>query len=229
MKTTEQKLSDLEREETYKVEQRRKSKYNERLTKWKTKAEAKADEVERKVRSTYKKKREKIIRLSKWLTAKTPAEERKEYYKKLFRETSHNFSCSVRICEVEFDPTSISFEASCYTCWGNYTVCVRDHEKEKRTWNRAFQNWHMIKKWSWNWLKFYREVCRGQCVSCNVFNSTLQEERSEQLKLEIGEEAHAKAKRARKPKKFTIEELEQIKQESISIVEKQLDKAKNYI
>jgi hypothetical protein len=33
MKTTEQKLSDLEREETYKVEQRRKSKYNERLTK----------------------------------------------------------------------------------------------------------------------------------------------------------------------------------------------------
>jgi predicted ATP-dependent serine protease len=87
----------------------------------------------------------------------------------------------------------------------------------------------MIKKWSWNWLKFYREVCRGQCYSCNVWNSTLQEERSEQLKLEIGEEAHTKAKRARKPKKFTIEELEQIKQESISIVEKQLEKAENYI
>ena len=225
----EQKLAKLEREESYKIEQRANSKYKEWLDKWKEKAERKADEVARKIMTTYKRKREKLIRLSKWLTAKTPAQEREDEYKKEFRDAGVRFSLSVRIGGSLFDPTRVSFSKKCHTCGKVYVVCAWDFEKEKRCWNWSFQNWHMIKKWSGNWLKFYRKVCRWQCYWCNFWKCTEQEARSEQLRLEIGDEEHAKAKRSQWPKRHTIEELRKIKEESITIVENKLSEAEAYV
>lgn len=233
-KSLEQKLADLEREEESKVKRRRQRKYDERLEKGKQKAERKADEVERKVRLTYKKKKEKLVRLSKWLKAKTPAQEREEYKKKLRRQTSRNFSYSIRISRAKFSTHSFApwcwwFFTSCYTCWDTCLVCRWDNEKKKRLWDWSLQNGHMIQKWSWNWLKFYRQICRPQCKGCNVYTIQDQAKWSELVKEEIGEEEHAKAERAKWPKTWTIEEIEKVNEESKAIIQQKIKESEKYI
>lgn len=228
-KTLEEKISDLEREEESKVNWRWQSKYNERLYKWADKAERKANELERKIRLTYKKKREKLLRVSKWMQEKPNRVLRDEEKKKKMRKAKKLFSYSVRISRATFNKDVRWFYTSCETCDDVYMVCRWDIEKKKRQRFADIQNGHQIQQWRWNWLRFYRPVCRPQCKGCNIYKSTEQKEWEKNRANNHTEEEYQKALQEKWPKKISIEDLDQVIEESQKIIDEKIDIAKKWI